>query len=109
MRDHQLIDARSRAFGREIAALLSRRPDLIETAKANLERWMRTSTPRSAPALREWSEALDGPLDDVIALLTGEDERSTRLRQSNPFAGVLPADIRHRIIREFDAHDAGGT
>jgi hypothetical protein len=109
MPNHRIIDARSLAFGREIAALLSARPELIDTAKANLARWTRTATPRSLPALREWEDALDGPLEGIIALLTSDDERATRLRQSNPFAGVLPAEVRNRIIREFQAHDAAGA
>lgn len=109
MRDHHLIDARSLAFGREIAAMLARRPSLVETAKANLARWMKTGAPGSLPALQEWADALDGPIEGVVALLTDNDERATRLRQSNPFAGVLPPAVRNRIIREFQAHDAAGS
>jgi hypothetical protein len=109
MRGHQLIDARSLAFGREIAAMLAHRPNLVETAKANLARWMKTATPGSLPALQEWADTLDGPIEGVVALLTREDERATRLRQSNPFAGVLPPAVRNRIIRDFQAHDAAGT
>lgn len=109
MRGHQLIDARSLAFGREIAAMLAHRPSLVETAKANLARWMKTAAPATLPALQEWAGALDGPIEGVVALLTADDERATRLRQSNPFAGVLPPVVRNRIIREFQGHDAART
>src|SRR5437773_763644 len=90
MKDHRRIDERSLAFGRAIAARLAERPaDVTALARANIHRWMMTCSAGSRPALREWLDALDGPLEGVIALLTSPDERATRLRQSNPFAGVL--------------------
>jgi hypothetical protein len=61
------------------------------------------------PALQEWSAALDGPIQGVISLLTDRDERSVRLRQSNPFAGVLSSAERNAIIRQFHSHDAAAT
>jgi hypothetical protein len=48
---------------------------------------------------------LDGPPEGVVAVLTGEDERATRLRQSNPFAGVLSQQERNAILLQFESHD----
>jgi len=51
--------------------------------------------------LDEWIAILDGPLPGVIEVLTADDERATRLRQSNPFAGLLSNEERSRILRPF--------
>lgn len=106
MNRHRHIDDRSLWFGRAIAARLADDPSLVEKARATLERWWVTSSPGVRPALEEWRQALDGPPQAIIALLTGTDERATRLRQSNPFAGVLTPQERNAIIRRFQPHDA---
>lgn len=68
---------------------------------------MRVCAPNTRPTLEEWKSILDGPLEKVIAVLTGTDERATRLRQSNPFTGVLTPQERNQIILEF--HDKAAT
>jgi hypothetical protein len=106
MPNHQVIDERSLAFGQAIATKLIAQPELVDRAKATLRRWMTTCSRRAQPALREWQSVLDGPLDGVISLLTSRDDRSRRLRQSNPFAGVLSNEERNAIIRRFQSNDA---
>jgi hypothetical protein len=101
MADHRLIDERSLAFGRAIAARLAEDPSLVNHARANIARWMRTASAGVKPDLAAWSAALDGPVEGVIGLLTADDERATRLRQSNPFAGVLCQQARSDILRRF--------
>ena len=105
MRDHRLIDERSLALAQAIAARLRRDPGLVGLARANLERWNKTCSPRAKSTLQEWRAVLDGPMEGVIALLTGEDERAVRLRQSNPFAGALPQSVRNEIFLRFEAID----
>jgi hypothetical protein len=102
MIDHRDIDERSLAFGAAIAERLRERPELIGQARANVEVTLRTCSPRLRPALIEWMRALDESTEAVVALLTGRDERSTRLRQSNPFTGVLTPSERNAIIRKFE-------
>jgi hypothetical protein len=103
MKDHRRIDERSRAFGQAVAELLVARPQqILDHARTNLDRWLITCTPRARPALLEWRAALDGPLQGVLDLLTSSDDRARRLRQSTPFAGVLPEQQRLEIIRQFD-------
>jgi hypothetical protein len=103
--DHEQIDGRSLAFGRAIAARIALRPELISQARETVARWLETCSPRSRSALQEWLAALDGPVAGVIDLLTSNDERSIRLRQSNPFAGVLPQQERNAILLQFQSHD----
>ncbi len=109
MNDHHRIDERSRAFGHAIAARLSEHPELINDARATLARWLTTCSPRSQSTLMEWMTALDGPTDGVIALLTEVNERAVRLRQSNPFAGLLSNRERNAILQAFQSHDASST
>jgi hypothetical protein len=105
--DHRLIDQRSLAFGRAIADKLVEHPEVYTTqAKSTIARWLTNCSPRLRPVLQEWQSVLSGPVDGVIALLTGTDERSTRLRQSNPFAGALSNHERNTIIRQFESYDA---
>jgi hypothetical protein len=109
MRDHRLIDERSLALAQAIAEQLRSDPGLMVLARENLERWSKTCSPRARSTLEEWRTVLDGPIEDVIALLTGGDERAVRLRQSNPFAGALPQKLRNEILLRFQARDEAAT
>ena len=106
MKDHRLIDERSLAFGRLIAEKLRANPALAGQARSNLERWLKDCSDRSRATLIEWQEMLDGPLDELLSVLTASDGRAVRLRQSNPFAGVLTPDERFAILREFQARES---
>jgi hypothetical protein len=101
MSRHELIDQRSLAFGRAIASRIVADPVAIQRARATLARWMITCSPGVRATLLEWEAALEGPVDGVMTLLTSTDERATRLRQSNPFTGVLSTDERNDILRHF--------
>ena len=106
MIDHRAIDRRSLAFGRAIAANLIENPELANRARSNVARWLLTCSPRSRSTLLEWDAVLAGPTEEIVALLTSEDERATRLRQSNPFTGVLSNLERNAILREYRTDDA---
>jgi hypothetical protein len=107
--NHQKIDERSLAFGRMMAERLKDNPSLIQRARDNLGRWMAACSPRTLATLAEWKQALEGPVEGIIHLLTATDERSTRLRQSNPFAGVLTMQERNAVIRQFQHHASPGA
>ena len=53
--------------------------------------------------LTEWQEVLEAGLDATVAVLTGTDERSVRLRQSAPFAGeeIVSRRERQALWRRF--------
>jgi hypothetical protein len=109
MIDHRDIDRRSLAFGQAIAARIAKQPELISQARSTLMRWMQTCSPRSVSTLEEWRTILDGPADQVIHVLTCDDERCTRLRQSSPFAGLLPAAERNAILMMYRSNDTTTT
>lgn len=77
---------------RRIAARLERDPDaVLAKAFANLDAWQERHRDSALNAVfQEWRDLL-GALNpaEIGALITAEDERTIRLRQSSPFAGVL--------------------
>jgi hypothetical protein len=109
MRDHRLIDERSLAMAMAIAERLRQEPGLVQLARENIHRWLKTSSPGVRLTLEEWLAVLDGPVDGVVELLTSRTERATRLRQSNPFAGALSEKQRNAILLEFQERDQAAT
>lgn len=106
MKDHRLIDERSLAFDRLTAAKITTNPALVERARATLHRWLATASPRARPAMLEWQTVLDGPREELLALLVATDERARRLRQSSPFAGVLSTAERTAVLQEFQHRES---
>jgi hypothetical protein len=109
MKDHRLIDERSLAFDRLIAAKLRSQPALLDKARGNLVRWLETCSAGARPDLLEWQRLLSGPFDELLVLLEATDERATRLRQSSPFCGILTPEERLGIIREFQARESAAA
>ena len=109
MLNHRHIDARSRALAIAVADQLRHQPELVDIAKRNIAAWMKENSSSIRSALAEWDIALNGSIDDVIELLTSEGEKAVRLRQSNPFAGVLSSSQRNEILNRFSDHDTVST
>jgi hypothetical protein len=101
--DHRILDARSLAMHCKIAQKISRDPELLNKAKANLERWNAKSEDPKPRYLREWKQILERPWPEIAELITNMSEDATRLRSSSPFAGVLAADERDQIYATFRA------
>ncbi len=100
---HPWIDARNLAMCRLIARKIRRRPALYQRALETLERWERLLSPRP-PGLMEWGRIMRRrTARTVLRLLTEESERGNRLRQSDPFCGILTRDERRRILRAYEA------
>lgn len=94
--NHFQTDRVSLELARRIAEKLRWQPELIDFARANLERWSRQNA--SAPSLLrcyvEWEKILSRPVEDICALLCSESDSVQRLRQNSPFAGVLtPTEV----------------
>ena len=99
---HEWIDRRSLAMGKAIAAKLRVQPSLLQIAKDNLDRWMADMEPEVPLVLREWDSIVtQWPLEKILDILTSYDEEARRLRQSNPFPGVLTQEERLAIFREY--------
>jgi hypothetical protein len=104
VRSHEWIDQRSLALHEGVAAKLETHPELLQTARANLERWLGL---HPAAALLEWRRLLDEtPLPQLLALLRSPSEHAAWLRQSSPFAGVLTPEERQTILNRHAARRA---
>ena len=51
--------------------------------------------------LTQWSDLLDGPVADVVDVMTSRSQRAVELRQNSPFAGVLTEAERARVHQAF--------
>ncbi len=68
----------------------------LALGRENLER-LRSVHRRSGPWLDAWAAILDDP-DQVMAVLTGIDERSAELRANGPFGGLLGEDELRDVV-----------
>jgi hypothetical protein len=95
---HRLAELRSLALHREIAGRVARDPQLVGEALARLAR-MRASGALHPALCDAWTSALAGPREELLRVLVEESERARELRQSTPFAGVVPPRERWAIWR----------
>ena len=108
MRTHDDIDRRSLDLARAVVAAVDADPARrgLTRARATCERWRREIN--DTAAIREWAAILAQPWETVRSVLLDESEEGRRLRQNNPFAGVLPPRVRWGIYRRHrhDPHAA---
>ena len=100
MLTHEQIDQRSLDLAEAIVRIIDRDSTRagLEHARANCERWLRFV---ASPAIVEWRELLKQEWPAVRAVLLDESEYGRRLRQSSPFAGVLPPTERWAIFKRW--------
>lgn len=105
MRTHEQVDRRSMALAIAVARRIDADPLRTGFAKARetCARWYKRE---QSPACREWLELLDQPWQQARSALLDGSERGRRLRQSNPFCGVLSPRERWSIYREFTTNEA---
>ena len=112
---HEVIDERNYEMHQVIADLLRRDPAKLQRANRWIDRRMADPeySVQLKGALREWLDLMEGEgLEGVLRVLTDRDEDATRMRQSSPFACLMPQDERTRIMRRYEslrarAHPAG--
>jgi hypothetical protein len=99
MKTHEQIDQRSLTMARAIVAKIDQDPARTGLAKARVtcRRWYEE---RPLAATKEWLEILDRPWEQVREVLLDESEEGQRLRQSDPFCGILTPRERWEIYRE---------
>lgn len=98
--DHMRLEERSMALHCEAARRIRANPDLIDMVRKNLERWIEENG--EIPALIEWIEILDKPVDYIIDVMVSPDEKGRHLRQSSPFCGILTPKERWKIYESFE-------
>lgn len=75
----------------------------VEQARIVCRRWREANDSRD---LRIWSDVLDKPWPEIRSVLLDPSEEGRRLRQSNPFCGILTPQERWALYREFRKHEA---
>jgi hypothetical protein len=95
MQSHQEIDERSLAMVHQIVAKIDQDPlrQGLERARANCQKWPATR------ATREWAEILENSWEIVREVLLDPSEEGRRLRQSDPFVGILSPQERWSFYR----------
>ena len=106
---HSQIDKRSRFLAEEVARKIDADPNGhgLAHARALCARWL--ALPSASPDLKRWQDILSRPWADIRAHLLDPSEEGARLRQSNPFCGVLSPHERWRVYKEFKHHDTQTT
>jgi hypothetical protein len=105
MKTHEAIDRRSLAMARRIVAKIDADPQQRGFAHARevCARWVAQG---NVPA-REWMTLLERSWPEVRALLLDESDEGQRLRQSDPFCGILTPAERWEIYREAARDEEG--
>ena len=101
MRTHQEIDERSLVMARAIVAKIDNDPTRagLKRAREVCSRWLNKSP---SPKIAEWLEILNRPWEQIREVLLDESEEGKRLRQSDPFCGILTPHERWEIYRAFN-------
>jgi hypothetical protein len=104
VKTHQAIDARSLAMVRRIVEKIDADPERRGLARARevCARWLERG---NVPA-REWMRILERPWTEIRQILLDESDEGQRLRQSDPFVGILTPDERWEIYREAARDEA---
>lgn len=96
---HQWIDLVDLKMCRRIAQKVRRDPALMRIPKTNLRRWKK-KLGCWPPALQEWDEIIrTNPLPRVLKILTQDNDDGQRLRQSDPFVGILSEKERRAFLK----------
>jgi hypothetical protein len=102
-RTHEWIDQRSLALDKAIAAMIRDKPELLDRAKITLNRWIKLKEPEIPRALWEWQNILNqSTLEEILSFITEDSEKARQLRQSSPFCGILPQNVRLAILKYYE-------
>ena len=69
---------------------------VIQFGLENLSRWQQRGV--ECDDFRLWEEILRDHPQRLREILCGSDEVAVRMRQSSPFAGLIPEDIRRQVL-----------
>lgn len=97
LRSHEELEEMSVQRAEMIARRLLDEPELVEQARRQVERWLDQGRGQRQ-SLEEWRNLLETQSVTQLAdLLTAGTERARRLRQSNPFLGILSEEERRNL------------
>jgi hypothetical protein len=104
MISHQTIDKRGLAYATAIVEHIEADParQAVKKARERCQRWMKNVP---SPELIVWDTLLSRPWQEIKKSLLDLSEQGDRLRQNNPFCGVLTPQERWSIHRAFRHHE----
>jgi hypothetical protein len=92
------LDAFTLAFHRRALACMREQPQLIEQAKAVLQRWdEQRGMTVSEPYLQQWKILLEKGVDAVEQATCLADDHAATLRNVSPLGFVLPSSERMQL------------
>jgi hypothetical protein len=103
---HQIKDKRTHEMHQVIADILRRSPEKLSQVSEWIERKLDDPvySEQGKDALREWQDLMtQGGLQGVLQVLDDESDESDRLRQSSPFACLMPQDVRLKILQKYES------
>jgi len=104
VKTHAGIDRRSLTMSRRIAAKIDGDPrrEGLAHAREVCARWVEKG---NVPA-NEWMAILQRPWPEIRSILLDDSEEGRRLRQNDPFCGILTPAERWEIYREAARNEA---
>jgi hypothetical protein len=94
---HGLHESRSLQMHRMVAERYRDNPaDVVHFGLENLKRWQLRGV--DCDDFGIWEEILRSSPQRLPEILCGDSEEAIRLRQSSPFAGLIPEDVRRQIL-----------
>jgi hypothetical protein len=104
VKTHPRIDRRSLMMSRRIAAKIDGDPG-ARRAHACSEVCARWVEKGNVPA-NEWTDIMQRPWPEIRSILRDDSEEGRRLRQNDPFCGILTPAERSEIYREAARNEA---
>lgn len=93
---------RSVALHTAVAERIRHDPEIVSRARRRVREWLRDGSVARVYA-EAWAVPLEGPEGELTRALTARGERFDDLRQVSPFAGVLDAKERWRILKALES------
>lgn len=91
-------------WGRVVAAHVAQDPDrVLGTARSELAH-LGKRHPESRLWLRTWQRVIDRGPEAVMSVLTSSDQLAIDLRATSPFIGVVPLEVRDRVVSAFQMY-----
>ena len=103
---HQIIDERSYEMDQVIADILRRSPGKIALVSAWIDRRLcdPNYSDQGKDALLEWVAVIESAgVEGVLRVLEDRGEEADRMRQSSPFALLMPQEKRTEILKKYEA------
>lgn len=102
---HEVIDERSIELHGAIARELRANPVKLDLVVAWIQRFLDDPGrgEDSKDALREWLQIIRQGLPAVLGAFADRSDEGQRLRQSTPFAVLMPQDERTQIFAKYEA------